>query len=180
MIYLAAPLAGRGFMSHTEHEQSAKDRRARCGVVTLSDTRTPATDKSGMRVKDLLAQSNHSISHYEVIPDDSAQLDSLLTDLLARNDINLIITTGGTGISPRDNTIAVIEKHLTIPLPGFGELFRSLSYAEIGPAAMLSRATAGVANGKLLFALPGSTKAVELAMTKLILPQLAHMLMLIA
>jgi molybdopterin adenylyltransferase len=166
-------------MSHLDHEQSAATRRARCAIVTLSDTRTPETDKSGARIKDLLTLSSHTVAHYELIPDNPAILDALLTTLLTRQDIDCLITTGGTGISPRDNTIPIIERHITTPLPGFGELFRALSYEEIGPAAMLSRATAGAAKNKLIFALPGSTKAIELAMTKLILPQLPHMLMLI-
>src|SRR4051812_23489058 len=109
-------------MSHVQHEQSAKGRVARCAVVTLSDSRTSSTDKSGARIQELIAEANHAVTHYEVIPDDPARLETLIAALLSRSDVDCIITTGGTGISPRDNTIVVIEKFLTIPLPGFGEL----------------------------------------------------------
>ena len=166
-------------MSYEQHQKSGGSLSARCAVVTLSDTRTEATDKSGSRIKEMLKDSGHSIVHYEVIPDDPARLESLLSKLLARADVDLIVTNGGTGVSRRDNTIPTVTRHLTLPLPGFGELFRMLSYEQIGSGAMLSRAAGGVAGpsrDKLLFALPGSTKAVELAMTKLILPELGHML----
>jgi molybdenum cofactor biosynthesis protein B len=145
-------------------------------VVTLSDTRTEATDRSGARIKELLASDGHQLSAYQIIKDEPGDLDALLTQLLARPDVNVTLTNGGTGISKRDQTINVIERRLELPLPGFGELFRALSYEQIGSGAMLSRATGGVAQGKLLFAMPGSTKAVELAMTKLILPELRHLL----
>jgi molybdenum cofactor biosynthesis protein B len=163
-------------MSHVEHEQSAASITARCAIITLSDTRTPDTDKSGSVIKDLLTTAGHTIAHYQILPDDPAQLEPHLLSLLNNRDIDAILTNGGTGISRRDQTISVIEKHLTQPLPGFGELFRMLSYNQIGPAAMLSRAAAGIAQAKPLFSMPGSTKAVELAMTKLILPELKHLL----
>jgi molybdenum cofactor biosynthesis protein B len=164
-------------MSYQEHVQSAEQIVARCAIVTLSDTRTEARDKSGARIKELLSENHHSVVAYTLIPDDPARLNSLLTELVSRSDIDVILTNGGTGISKRDQTIGVIEKRITQPLPGFGELFRMLSYEQIGSGAMLSRAVGGIVNGKLIFAMPGSTKAVELAMTKLILPELKHLLM---
>jgi molybdenum cofactor biosynthesis protein B len=163
-------------MAYDQHKAAAASIVARCAIVTLSDTRTEATDTSGKRIRELLEQAGHSITLSTLIPDDPKRLGTLLDDLLANADIDVILTNGGTGISPRDNTVAVIESKLTLPLPGFGELFRMLSYDQIGSGAMLSRATGGVTEGKILFALPGSTKAVELAMTKLILPELKHLL----
>ncbi len=164
-------------MSYQQHIHSAEAIVARCAVVTLSDTRTESTDKSGTRIKELLAGQNHIVSGYSVIPDDPARLEELTSTLLKRADVDVLLTTGGTGISGRDQTIAVIEKQIIQQLPGFGELFRALSYEQIGSGAMLSRAVGGIAHGKLIFAMPGSTKAVELAMTKLILPELKHLLM---
>src|SRR3954470_20567903 len=164
-------------MSYKDHIQSSDTIVARCAIITLSDTRTESTDKSGARIKELLAEQTHLVAHYALIPDDPIRLDQLLTDLLSRADIDVIVTNGGTGISRRDQTIGVLEKHINQPLPGFGELFRMLSYDQIGSGAMLSRAIGGIAGGKLVFAMPGSTKAIELAMTRLILPELKHLLM---
>jgi molybdenum cofactor biosynthesis protein B len=163
-------------MSYQQHQHDASAIRARCAIITLSDTRTEATDKSGARIKELLAANNHDILFYKIIPDDPALLDALLSELESRPDIDAILTNGGTGISRRDNTVPVISRHLTTPLPGFGELFRMLSYEQIQSGAMLSRALGGLAGAKLLFAMPGSTNAVELAMTRLILPELPHLL----
>ena len=164
-------------MAYDQHKHAAQSIVARCAVVTLSDTRTAETDKSGQRIREFLAQAGHSITLSTLIPDDPDRLRALLGDLLANAEVDCILTNGGTGISPRDNTIAIVESMLTLPLPGFGELFRMLSYEQIGSGAILSRATGGIAaRSKLLFALPGSTKAVELAMTKLILPELGHLL----
>jgi molybdenum cofactor biosynthesis protein B len=163
-------------MSYEQHQQSAAAISARCALITLSDTRNESTDTSGQRISALLRESNHSIAQYKIIHDDATILRHLVDELLARNDIDVILTNGGTGISQRDQTIAALEKTLEQPLPGFGELFRMLSYDQIGSGAMLSRAVGGIAKGKLIFAMPGSTKAVELAMTKLILPELKHLL----
>jgi len=163
-------------MAYAQHQQSAAPIIARCAVVTLSDTRTEATDTSGRRIRDLLAEAGHTVAIYHLIPDDPTQLALLLTTLLASPDVDAILTNGGTGVSPRDQTIPTIERMIDTPLPGFGELFRMLSYEQIASGAMLSRATGGLARGKPLFAMPGSTKAVELAMTKLILPELRHLL----
>jgi molybdenum cofactor biosynthesis protein B len=163
-------------MSHTDHKHAAASICARCAVVTLSDTRTESTDASGGRIQELLTAAGHSVAFYSLIADEPARLDQLLSELESRPEIDVILTNGGTGISCRDNTIPVIQRHVTTLLPGFGELFRMLSYQQIGPSAMLSRALGGIASGKILFALPGSTAAVELAVTQLILPELRHLL----
>src|SRR5438874_262641 len=147
-------------MSYDQHIHSAEAIVARCAVVTLSDTRTEATDKSGARIQELLSEQNHMIVAYTVIPDDPQRLDQLICDFLARGDVDVILTNGGTGISKRDQTIGVIEKRIMQLLPGFGELFRMLSYEQIGSGALLSRAIGGIASDKLVFAMPGSTKAV--------------------
>ena len=163
-------------MAYEQHIQSAQSQVARCVILTLSDTRTEATDKSGLRIRELLGEGGHTMSEYAILPDDPAQLETALARLLGRDDIDVILTNGGTGISRRDQTIGVVERLIEQPLPGFGELFRMLSWDQIGSGAMLSRAVGGIARGKLMFAMPGSTAAVELAMTKLILPELSHLL----
>ena len=163
-------------MSYQAHQQAGKNVSARCAIITMSDTRTPETDKSGAAIRRLLEGAGHAVAAYAICRDDPAELEPLLSQYLADSGIDCIVTNGGTGISRRDRTIRVIESSLTQLLPGFGELFRMLSWQEIGSGAMLSRATGGIASGKPLFALPGSTKAVELAMTKLILPELGHLL----
>jgi molybdenum cofactor biosynthesis protein B len=161
---------------YNQHQAAAQQISARCAVVTLSDTRTAETDKSGRRTRELLEADGHSVAHYRILPDDPRALSSELVALLARGDIDAVLTNGGTGVSRRDQTIAVIENLIELPLPGFGELFRMLSWDQIGSGAMLSRAVGGIAKGKVLFAMPGSTAAVELAMTKLILPEIRHLL----
>ena len=163
-------------MSYQQHVNASKPITARCAIVTLSDTRTEQTDTSGRRIRELLEADGHAIATDIIIKDDPATLAQLLDAHLRDDESDVILTNGGTGISRRDNTIAVVESKLTLPLPGFGELFRMLSWEQIGSGAMLSRAVGGVAGDKLLFAMPGSTKAVELAMTKLILPELRHLL----
>jgi molybdenum cofactor biosynthesis protein B len=163
-------------MAYQEHVQSADQIVARCAVVTLSDTRNESTDTSGATIKRRLTEHGHQVPFYQILRDDPAALALLLTELLGRDDVDGILTNGGTGISRRDQTIGVIERALEQPLPGFGELFRRLSYDQIGSGAMLSRAVGGIARGRLIFAMPGSTKAVELAMTKLILPEIKHLL----
>jgi len=163
-------------MSHQEHKESADGVSARCAVITLSDTRTEADDRSGRHIRELLTDAGHEVITYKIIPDEPQQLASLCAGFLQDDRIDTILTNGGTGISRRDRTIEAIEKLIDQPLPGFGELFRMLSWQEIGSAAMLSRAVGGIAGGKLIFAMPGSTAAVELAMSKLILPELRHLL----
>jgi molybdenum cofactor biosynthesis protein B len=162
-------------MAYQAHLRDSLTIRARCAIITLSDTRTPETDKSGKRIRELLEAAGHSVARYELIPDDLTALHALLTDVLSGQDLDAVLTNGGTGVSRRDTTIEVVETHLDQTLPGFGELFRMLSWHEIGSGAMLTRAVGGISRGKLLFAMPGSTGAVELAMTKLILPELKHL-----
>jgi molybdenum cofactor biosynthesis protein B len=163
-------------MAYDQHTTSAKDITAGCAVITLSDTRNEQSDTSGQLIRRLLSDDGHGVALYRVIKDDPAALESLLGQCLADADIDAILTNGGTGIARRDHTIDVIEKMLDTPLPGFGELFRMLSWEQIGSGAILSRAVAGVARGKPVCAMPGSSKAVELAMTKLVLPELRHIL----
>ena len=163
-------------MAHEQHQHAAKNITAQCAVITLSDTRTRDTDTSGQLIQRLLTEAGHQVAAYHLIKDDPTELESLLLDVSSSDAIDTILTNGGTGIARRDQTINVIEKMIDQPLPGFGELFRMRSWEQIGAAAMLSRATAGITRGKPIFAMPGSSKAVDLAMSELILPQLKHIL----
>jgi molybdenum cofactor biosynthesis protein B len=163
-------------MAYQQHIQSAKDITARCAVITLSDTRTPDTDTSGQLIRKLLTDAGHEIAAYHLIKDDANELELLAARLIADAAVDVLLTNGGTGIARRDQTIGVVEKMSDQSLPGFGELFRMLSWEQIGAGAMLSRAVAGITRGKPIFAMPGSTKAVDLAMTQLILPELRHIL----
>jgi molybdenum cofactor biosynthesis protein B len=163
-------------LAYSQHITSAADIVARCAIVTLSDTRTAESDKSGQLIRTLVEQHGHRVAGYSILPDDPEQLGGHLDGLLGNDEIDAILTNGGTGISARDQTIPIIQSRLETELPGFGEIFRMLSYEEIQSGAMLSRAIGGIRRGKLLFAMPGSSKAVELAMTKLILPELRHLL----
>ena len=165
-------------MAVTEHKDKAH-RTVRCAVITASDTRTAATDTSGQRIKDLLAAQNQPVVSYQVLKDEPVQIAAAVRALLEQPEVDAIIISGGTGIAPRDTTFEAIQGLLEKEISGFGELFRMLSYQDIGSAAMLTRATAGVAKGKVVVSLPGSTGAVELGMTKLLLPELGHMLFLL-
>jgi molybdenum cofactor biosynthesis protein B len=148
-------------------------------IITVSDTRTEATDTSGQFLRQLCTQAGHQVNFYAIVPDDPQRIQQIFSDLDQRTDIDVILLTGGTGISPRDQTYEAVIALLEKRLDGFGELFRYLSYQEIGAAAMLSRAVAGVWHGRLVFSLPGSPAAVRLAMEQLILPQLSHALALV-
>ena len=161
-------------MGHHEHEAEAP-KNLDIGIITLSDTRSAAEDKSGEVLKGLLASAGHRIAEYTVIKEDPKAMLSTFQSFLDRK-IDVLITNGGTGLTARDGTIEVAKQLLQKELPGFGELFRFLSFQQIGPAAVLSRATAGLARGKLLVCLPGSTKAVRLAVTRILIPQLPHMI----
>ncbi len=161
-------------MTHQPHPDSA-GMTVNCAVVTVSDTRTPETDKSGKLIQQLLLSANHRVGAYTIIPDEPAQIQEQIELLGQRANLNAVIFNGGTGIAPRDTTYDAIEKLLEKTLPGFGELFRFLSYQEIGSRAIASRAVAGVYQNKLIFSLPGSSNAVRLGMEKLILPELAHL-----
>jgi molybdenum cofactor biosynthesis protein B len=146
-----------------------------CAVVTVSDTRTTETDKSGQIIKELLLASGYSVGYYTILKDEPAQIQAIIAQLSDIADINAVIFNGGTGIAPRDTTYDAIEGLLEKTLPGFGEIFRFLSYQEIGSRAIASRAVAGVYQQKLIFSVPGSSNAVRLAMEKLILPELVHL-----
>jgi len=143
-----------------------------CAVITVSDTRTVDTDTSGRRIQELLRAPGHRIEHYAILRDEPDQITRALAALPAA--VEVVIINGGTGLARRDTTYEAVQRLLDKEISGFGELFRLLSYEQIGAAAMLSRATAGVVGRRVVFSLPGSTAAVELAMTKLILPQLGH------
>jgi molybdopterin adenylyltransferase len=160
-------------MSHREHERLSRDTPVRVAIVTVSDTRTEATDTSGGLMRSLLVEAGHPVVAYRIVPDEPAWIGPLLDELAGLADV--ILLNGGTGISRRDTTYEVVAGRLDKTLPGFGELFRMLSYDQIGSASMLSRATAGVMGRTLVFSTPGSTNAVRLAMEKLIVPQLAHL-----
>ncbi len=146
-----------------------------CAVITVSDTRTIETDKSGQLIHELLEGANHNITAYAIIKDEPTLIQTEIEKLKERTDVDVIILNGGTGIAPRDTTYDAIEKLLEKTLPGFGEIFRYLSYQEIGSRAIASRATAGTYQGKLIFSVPGSSNAVRLAMEKLILPEIVHL-----
>ncbi len=174
--------------STTEHrtaaQANANQEPIRCAVLTVSDTRTKETDKGGRLIRGLLSAGDSTpfqIAQTQIVIDDPTAIDTQLTTWLADSDIHAIITTGGTGISRRDTTIEVVERKLSAKLDGFGELFRMLSWEEVQAAAMLSRATAGLAahengNDTFIFAIPGSTNAIRLALTKLIIPELPHLI----
>lgn len=146
-----------------------------CAILTVSDTRTPDTDKSGSVIKMRLHQSRHQVVAYALVKDNPAQVHQQVSQWVAAPNIDVILVNGGTGIAPRDTTYEAIAGLLTKTLPGFGELFRLLSYEQIGSRAMASRAIAGVCKSTLIFSMPGSSKAVELAMDKLIAPELVHL-----
>src|SRR5579872_115363 len=144
-------------------------------VVTMSDSRTTETDASGKSISEAVSAAGHRVARYAIVKDDPARIKSELLAALADPKVAIVVTNGGTGVSLRDNAYETIVGLLDKRLDGFGELFRMLSYGEIGAAAMLSRAVGGIARGKVVFSLPGSTKAVKLGMEKLILPQAGHL-----
>jgi len=161
-------------MSVAEHKEKGK-KSVGCFVLTVSDTRDEAADQSGQLIKALLAESGHRLVGYRIVKDEPVQIESLLQETLKRVDAEAVIVNGGTGISPRDGTYEVVNRLLEKRLDGFGEIFRFLSYQDIGSAAIMSRAVAGSAKGKVLISLPGSKGAVDLAMRRLVLPELGHM-----
>jgi molybdopterin adenylyltransferase len=144
-------------------------------VVTVSDTRTPETDKSGLIIKQLLENAGHNISFYTIIKDEPLQIKLQLEDLGKNPEIQAIVYDGGTGIAPRDTTYDALATMLEKTLPGFGEIFRSLSYQEIGTRAIATRAIAGIYQGKIVFSIPGSSGAVKLATDSLIIPEINHL-----
>jgi molybdenum cofactor biosynthesis protein B len=145
-----------------------------CAVLTVSDSRTLEDDTSGKLIRELLAARGHRTVEHAIVSDDLELIRLAVLRSLARDDVDAVIATGGTGVSPRDVTPEAVEPLLEKPLAGFGELFRALSFQEIGAAAVLSRALAGTSGGKVVYVLPGSSGAVRLGMERLIGPELAH------
>ena len=159
--------------STQQHRQEAP-KTVRCAVVTVSDTRTLASDRGGQLLVESLETAGHTITRREIVPDDPNRIRSLVEELADGTALDAILITGGTGIAARDQTFETVSAMLTKTLPGYGELFRMLSYEDIGPAAMLSRTIGGVIGQVVLLTMPGSPAAVQLALEKLILPELAH------
>ncbi|QIE39125.1 MogA/MoaB family molybdenum cofactor biosynthesis protein [Bacillus tropicus] len=161
-------------MSVTEHKKQAP-KEVRCKIVTISDTRTEETDKSGQLLHTLLKEAGHTVTSYEIVKDDKESIQHAVLAGYHREDVDVVLTNGGTGITKRDVTIEAVSALLDKEIVGFGELFRMISYLEdIGSSAMLSRAIGGTIGRKVVFSMPGSSGAVRLAMNKLILPELGH------
>lgn len=158
-----------------DHREKAGHGPVTIAIVTVSDTRTPETDVNRRYIEEQMAALGHIVAAYRLIKDEPDQVEAVLDELAQLPQIRLILFNGGTGISPRDTTFDVISRKLEKTLPGFGELFRMFSYEQVGAAAMLSRATAGVYRGTLVFSMPGSPNAVQTALEKLILPEINHL-----
>lgn len=169
-------MTGREPEPSEEHRAAAAGLTAACAVLTVSDTRTEATDEGGRRVVEALEAAGHRVVDREIVPDEPDRIAARLSAWLESGGYDLIVTTGGTGVARRDTTVEVVDRLLDKRLDGFGEIFRMLSYREIGAAAMLSRALAGTVGGTAVFALPGSKAAVRLAMEELVVPELPHLL----
>ena len=161
-------------MGVDEHRRQARQ-PVPCAVVTVSDTRPEATDVSGRIMGELLERAGHTVGRYTIIKDEPDRIRELLQDLAREGRVQAVLLNGGTGISRRDTTYEALIQVLEKELEGFGELFRMLSYQEIGSAAMLSRAVAGTYRDLIVFSTPGAPAAVRLAMEKLILPELSHL-----
>lgn len=163
--------------AEVHRSEAARRDGARCAVLTITDSRTTLTDESGTLIERLLRDAGHTVVTRLLLPNDDAQIRTRLEEALGRDDVDAVLCTGGTGLGSRDRTIEVVRPLLDRELPGFGELFRMLSYLEqVSAAAMLSRALAGSARGKFVAVMPGSKAAVELAMTRLLVPELQHAL----
>lgn len=162
--------------STREHQERARQfPPPSVAVLTISDTRNKATDKSGALILELLGTMVAPVVAYEVVPDDPPRISGIVQEWCARGDVEVILANGGTGIAPRDGTYEAVSALIERPLPGFGEIFRMISFQDIGPASMLSRAVGGLRGKTLIFSMPGSSNAVRTAMEKLILPELAHL-----
>jgi molybdenum cofactor biosynthesis protein B len=159
-------------------EEHRRDQKAKATVALMvtSDSRTMESDETGKNAVHLLEEAGHRVSSYVIVPNDTGKIHEMYTRFLIDPEVQVIITSGGTGISSKDKTVATVSSTLEKLIPGFGELFRRLSFEEIGHAAMSSRATAGTIHGKLVFCLPGSKGAMETALREIILPSLGHML----
>jgi molybdenum cofactor biosynthesis protein B len=161
-------------MSSTDHKAAAPS-SVRCAVITVSDTRTADNDTSGSAIADLLIAAGHIVSARTIVKDDPELVRGAIERQITNADVQVVITTGGTGITSRDSTFEAVTAMLQKRLDGFGELFRMLSYEQIGSAAMMSRATAGLVAGRIVIALPGSEAAVRLGMERLVIPELGHL-----
>lgn len=160
-------------MSLKEHKESASC--VRCSIITVSDTRNEESDKSGKLMKVLVDDYGHQVTKYQIVKDNQEEITAAIKEGLTQMDVDVVLLNGGTGIAKRDITIETVNNLFDKEIPGFGELFRMLSYQEdIGSAAILSRASAGTVKNKAIFATPGSSGAVKLAMEKLILPEMGH------
>ena len=157
-----------------EHKATAP-RAIGCWVLTISDSKTPETDTSGKLIRELLAGAGHQVAGSEIVRDEPTEVQRVVREACANTAVQAVIMTGGTGITSRDSTFEAVEAMLEKRLPGFGELFRMLSYQEVGGAAMLSRAQMGIARGRIIVSLPGSPNACRLALEKLLLPELGHL-----
>jgi molybdopterin adenylyltransferase len=160
--------------THHEHKHHAPSSIG-CVVITCSDTRTIETDTSGYRIMHMLKDAGHSVVAYHLVKDEPAKIKAKIKSAVADKKVQAIIINGGTGISRRDSTFEAVDAMLEKRLVGFGEIFRYLTYLDIGSPAIMSRATAGIIKGRVLFSTPGSENAVRLAMEKLILPELGHL-----
>jgi molybdenum cofactor biosynthesis protein B len=161
-------------VGYHEHKHLAVT-SVKCAVITTSDSRTEQEDESGRLIRKKLTDGGHRVTHYVILKNDAAAIKQELAALLLRDDVQAIITSGGTGLSKRDVTVDTIAPMLEKKLDGFGELFRQLTYQEIGAGSVLSRALAGAANGKIIICIPGSLGAAQLAMDKIIIHELGHM-----
>jgi molybdopterin adenylyltransferase len=159
----------------TQEHRAQSPQRVRAAVITISDTRTKETDTSGRHIADALTAAGHELAAWEIVSDEPAQIRQMIERLRQLPNLDAILLTGGTGVGSRDQTFETLSGMLTKTLTGFGELFRMLSYEEIGAAAMLSRAIGGLIDRTVVLAMPGSTAAVRLAMDKLILPEIGHL-----
>ncbi|MEX2572034.1 MAG: MogA/MoaB family molybdenum cofactor biosynthesis protein [Gemmatimonadota bacterium] len=162
--------------SSTSHREAAAERGPiRVGVVTVSDSRTPENDTNGIFLRERITAAGHLLAGYRLVPDEPEEVVAALDELAAPDGARIILFNGGTGVSRRDNTYDAIAGRLEKTLPGFGELFRMLSWEQVGSAAMLSRAVAGVYRGAVVFSTPGSPAGVRLAWEKLIEPEIQHL-----
>ncbi len=162
-------------MGADDHRQKAGKAAVTVAIVTVSDTRTPENDTNRQYLESRLKQLGHRVAAYRLIKDEPDQVAAALDELCAMDDVQIVLFNGGTGIATRDTTYDAISARLEKTMPGFGELFRMLSYQEVGAAAMLSRATAGIYRGRLIVSMPGANNAVRTAMERLILPEIHHL-----
>jgi molybdenum cofactor biosynthesis protein B len=163
--------------SSVEQHRNEAPKTVRCMVVTVSDTRTPETDRSGSLMKELLEADGYIVAAYKIVKDEYELIQQTILEAVRNDQVEALLFNGGTGIASRDTTFEAVRDTLEKELPGFGEIFRYLSFTEdIGPAAILSRATAGVVGRTVLFSMPGSTGAVRLAMSRIIVPELRHVM----